>query len=276
MAQLASQVQASIGVNPFCGSALPLQNSIASRYAPIQPAVATRRLVPVGGLDASQYWNNASQPAFSSASYEIPSNWTGGLSQGANANSATVSNARTMKKNSGSRTNSKSTASAIAVPLMTTSSIVPPDHFLDLEHTNEGERVPRRQSFSDSISTDAESVKPKTSATAKAKQNRERNREHARSTRLRKKAYVQKLKEMADGLRAIQTDEIRQRRLAVHQMTEMQKTRKRLIQKFLEYHASYEEDPQAWASLVEDNFWLKQPVTPFRSFRRSEVERVCL
>ena len=112
------------------------------------------------------------------------------------------------------------------------------------------------------------------SAAEKAKQNRERNREHARSTRLRKKAYVQKLKEMAEGLRAIQTEEIRQRRLAVQQMTEIQKTRRSVVQTFLKYHSCYESDSTKWTILIEDTFWLKQPVTPFRSFRRSEVEKV--
>jgi hypothetical protein len=110
--------------------------------------------------------------------------------------------------------------------------------------------------------------------TDKVRQNRDRNREHARSTRLRKKAYVQKLKEMADGLRAVQTEEIRQRRLAVHAMTTTQKTRKRIVHQFLKYHADFEADPEAWGTIIEESFWLKQPVTPFRSFRRSEVEMV--
>ena len=46
-------------------------------------------------------------------------------------------------------------------------------------------------------------------------QNRDRNREHARSTRLRKKAYVQKLKELVEGLHAERSAEVRQRRIAI-------------------------------------------------------------
>ena len=112
------------------------------------------------------------------------------------------------------------------------------------------------------------------STAAKAKQNRERNREHARSTRQRKKAYVSQLKEMAEGLRAIQTEEIRQRRMAVQKMMGVQKNRKTIIQTVLTYHSCYESDPLKWGALIEDSFSLKQPVTPFRSFRRSEVDKV--
>lgn len=275
MAQLASQVQATIGVNPiantnsFCGVSVPSQDASTAHYTPIQPALSPRQFISVGGLDGLQYWNNSSQGTFPASAYEIPSNWTGGQNQG-----VTSTHQAGISKKSALKSNIQTVPSVTAVPLMTTSSIVPPDPFLDVDHSRAGDQVVRRQSFSDSISTDCESVTPKTSASAKAKHNRERNREHARSTRLRKKAYVQKLKEMAEGLRAIQTEEIRQRRLAVHQMSEMQKTRKRLIHKFLHYHATYEQDPHVWAAIVEENFWLKQPVTPFRSFRRSEVERV--
>jgi hypothetical protein len=115
---------------------------------------------------------------------------------------------------------------------------------------------------------------PELSSAAKANQSRERNREHARSTRLRKKAYVQQLKEMADGLRAIQAEEILKRRRAVQKRMDDQKVRRVMIQTALSYHSSYESDPLKWAAIVEESFWFKQPVTPFRSFRRSEVEKV--
>lgn len=112
------------------------------------------------------------------------------------------------------------------------------------------------------------------STAEKTKHNRERNREHARSTRLRKKAYVQELREMADGLRVVQTNEIRQRKLAVKKMMSAQKARRTMIQTVLSYHSSYESDPVKWGAILEDSFWFKQPITPFRSFRRSEVEKV--
>lgn len=112
------------------------------------------------------------------------------------------------------------------------------------------------------------------STTNKVQQSRERNREHARTTRMRKKAYVQKLRDMAYGLRAVQTEEIRQRRISMHELLKIQKVRRAVVQTVLQYHANNENDHSKWSVLLEDSFYLKQPVTPFRSFRRSEIDRV--
>jgi len=108
----------------------------------------------------------------------------------------------------------------------------------------------------------------------RAKQNRDRNREHARSTRLRKKAYVQKLKELVEGLHAERTEEVRQRRVAVQHLAETQNVRRSVVRSFLRFHSSYEADERKWATILEDDFWLKQPVSPYRSFRRAEIEQV--
>ena len=108
----------------------------------------------------------------------------------------------------------------------------------------------------------------------RAKQNRDRNREHARSTRLRKKAYVQKLKELVEGLHAERTEEVRQRRVAIQHLAEMQNVRRAVVRSFLRFHAVYERDKRKWCTILEDSFWLKQPVTPYRCFRRGEIENV--
>lgn len=87
-------------------------------------------------------------------------------------------------------------------------------------------------------------------------------------------AYIQKLKDMANGLRTVQTDEMRLRRTTTQRMLEIQHVRRTVIQTVLAYHANFESDRKKWNILLEDTFWLKEPVTPFRSFRRSEVDRV--
>ncbi|KAL3911234.1 MAG: hypothetical protein SGILL_007363, partial [Bacillariaceae sp.] len=110
-------------------------------------------------------------------------------------------------------------------------------------------------------------------AAERAKQNRERNREHAKSTRLRKKAYIQKLKELVEGLHAERTEEVRQRRVAIQHLAEMQNVRRNVIRSFLRFHSNYEKDKRKWETILEDSFWLKQPVTPYRCFRRSEIEQ---
>ena len=112
-------------------------------------------------------------------------------------------------------------------------------------------------------------------ADEKLKLNRDRNREHARTTRLRKKAYVQKLKEMVDGLHAERTEEAHKRRVAMQHLAEKQTVRRSVVQSFLRFHATYESDPRKWITILEeDNFWLKQPVTPYRAFPREEIEQV--
>jgi hypothetical protein len=108
----------------------------------------------------------------------------------------------------------------------------------------------------------------------RAKLSKERNREHAKSTRLRKKAYLQKLKELVEGLHAERTEEVRQRRVAIQHLAEMQNVRRGVIRSFLRYHSNYERDKRKWETILDDTFWLKQPVTPYRYFRRSEIEQV--
>ena len=112
------------------------------------------------------------------------------------------------------------------------------------------------------------------SAQERAQQNRDRNREHARSTRLRKKAYVSKLKDLVDGLHAERSEEVRQRRVAIQHLAETQDVRRAVVRSFLRFQSNYETDKRKWTNLLEDNFWLKQPVTPYRCFRRSEIENV--
>ena len=112
------------------------------------------------------------------------------------------------------------------------------------------------------------------SSAERANQNRDRNREHARSTRLRKKAYVQKLKELVEGLHAERTNEVRQRRVAIQHLAEMQNVRRAVIRNFLQWHCNNERDSRKWSTILEDDVWLKQPVTPYRCFQRSEIENV--
>lgn len=288
MAQLASQVQASVGVNPQLAaaqnpysqaSALPANPNLVAvpQYAPIQPLAPMQiPTVPqVPGLGAAQLWNPSLGPPQNvnnlraAAAYQIPSNWSGSNMAMSSPGNPFLPSQPAPPSQNGSASNSNK---GLIHPSMVTSSIIPPDpESRSRANKNEGGgRTSKARSYSDADEDGDEYASPST----KAKKNRDRNREHARSTRLRKKAYVQKLKEMAEGLRAIQTAEIRQRRRAVHQMTEMQKTRKQLVHKFLHLHSNFEGDIDVWREVTDESFWLKQPVTPFRSFRRSEVERV--
>jgi hypothetical protein len=112
------------------------------------------------------------------------------------------------------------------------------------------------------------------SASDRAKHNRDRNREHARTTRLRKKAYVTKLKDLVEGLHSQRTEDNRQRIVAIQHLSEVQGVRRNVVRTFLNYFSSYERDDRKWVTLIEDKFWFKEPVTPYRSFRRAEIEKV--
>lgn len=231
-----------------------------SNFAPQSGSATTASSVP--GLPSHNYPSTtaASMDNIHAAAYSIPSKWSGSSS---GTTRISVDSSRGGESNMGDASISALTTAA------TTASAAEND-----------ESILERESFSGTTGQShsrgtCESSKSSGPAD-KMQQSRDRNREHARSTRLRKKAYVQQLKEMAEGLRAGQTEEIRQRRLAVHALTTTQKTRKRIVHQFLKYHADFEEDTIAWGRILEENFWFKQPVTPFRSFRRSEVELVSI
>ena len=57
-------------------------------------------------------------------------------------------------------------------------------------------------------------------------------------------------------------------------MAEVQELRRKVVRTFLGYHARYERDVGKWSTILEWDFWLKQPVTPYRSFRRCEIQKV--
>jgi len=110
--------------------------------------------------------------------------------------------------------------------------------------------------------------------TAIVEDRRDRNRNNAKATRVRKKAYVNKLKELVDGLHAERNEDARRRRVAVRHLAEIQDLRRRVVRTFLRNHAAYDSsDRTGWATILEENFWMKQPVTPYRSFRRSEIQK---
>jgi hypothetical protein len=95
-----------------------------------------------------------------------------------------------------------------------------------------------------------------------------------RSSRLQKKEYVKKLKDLMETLRSERSEEMRQRCIAVQQTANLENKRRKVISTFLKYHSSYETDQSKWSTIVEDTFLLKQPVTPFRSSRGAEIEKV--
>ena len=104
----------------------------------------------------------------------------------------------------------------------------------------------------------------------RSKITRERNREHARSSRIRKKEYVSQLTGLVQELHVQLAEEGRKRRLAMQHLSEVQAARCAVMHSFLSFLTDYESDESKWSTLLEDEFWLKQPLTPFRYFTQSE------
>lgn len=99
----------------------------------------------------------------------------------------------------------------------------------------------------------------------RAKQNRVRNREHARNTRLRKKAYVEELKRTLTELVAQRDASDLERRQNAQRELEQREVRFRVMEEFLRLRGSNEANVSRWVAILEDEFELKLPNTSFRN-----------
>ena len=102
--------------------------------------------------------------------------------------------------------------------------------------------------------------------------NRLRNREHARNTRARKKAYLETLKSTLEELCQERDTDASERARAASLLLEMQKTRTDVLLHFFALRANNETRRQLWASILEESVTTVMPVTPYRSFPASEVQ----
>lgn len=110
-------------------------------------------------------------------------------------------------------------------------------------------------------------------AQEKAKANRDRNREHARNTRLRKKAYLVKLKTTVDELCRERDTLVSERAGAANMLVQMHHTRTEVLMSFFSLRSCNEKRRQLWSSILDEScFQCIMPVTPYRSFPASEVQ----
>ncbi len=106
----------------------------------------------------------------------------------------------------------------------------------------------------------------------KQQANRRRNREHARNTRARKKAYLESLKTTLDELCRERDTLVSERAGAASLLLEMQKTRTDVLLSFFALRSSYEKKRAIWSSILDEGIVCVMPVTPYRSFPSSEVQ----
>jgi len=98
----------------------------------------------------------------------------------------------------------------------------------------------------------------------RARQNRDRNREHARNTRLRKKAYVEELKRTLMELVAQRDATDFEKRQAAQRELEQREVRFRVIEELLKLRGTNEPNSKRWSAILEDGFHLTLPITSFR------------
>ncbi len=98
----------------------------------------------------------------------------------------------------------------------------------------------------------------------RARQNRDRNREHARNTRLRKKAYVEELKRTLTALVSQRDTAELEKRHAAQRELEQREVRFRVVEEFLKLRGRNEPTYARWAAILEDNFTMTLPNTDFR------------
>lgn len=112
-------------------------------------------------------------------------------------------------------------------------------------------------------------------ADERARQNRDRNREHARNTRLRKKAYVEELKRtLTELVTARDASEI-ERRHEKQRELEVREVRFRVMEEFLKLRARGSESAllARWVAILEDGFTLTLPKTGYRDMVHSQMSR---
>ncbi len=98
----------------------------------------------------------------------------------------------------------------------------------------------------------------------RAKQNRDRNREHARNTRLRKKAYVEELKHTLTEMVSQRDAAELEKRHEAQRNREQREVRFRVMEEFLNLRGRNELNVARWVAILEDGFTFTLPRTTFR------------
>eukprot|EP00978_Attheya_sp_CCMP212_P018389 scaffold50278_cov52-Attheya_sp.AAC.2 len=106
----------------------------------------------------------------------------------------------------------------------------------------------------------------------RARQNRDRNREHARNTRLRKKAYVEELKSTLTELVAQRDRAELERRQTAQRELEQREVRFRVMEEFLHLRGRNEPTAARWSAILEDGFTFTLPVTHFRAMAKADAK----
>lgn len=106
----------------------------------------------------------------------------------------------------------------------------------------------------------------------KASVSRDRNREHAKLTRLRKKAYVMKLKELVEDMNKQKELEESERKATGIKIHETQILRKNVVRTMLNYRSSNVREREKWEAIMDESVVFTLPITPYRSFLKKNIK----
>lgn len=99
----------------------------------------------------------------------------------------------------------------------------------------------------------------------RAQQSRDRNRKHARNTRLRKKAYVEELKQTLNQLVAQRDSAAAEQQQNRQREIEQREVRFRVMEEFLKLRGRNESDSNRWSAIMAPDFSLSMPITSFQT-----------
>eukprot|EP00598_Pedospumella_elongata_P000703 CAMPEP_0184968048 /NCGR_PEP_ID=MMETSP1098-20130426/1219_1 /TAXON_ID=89044 /ORGANISM="Spumella elongata, Strain CCAP 955/1" /LENGTH=843 /DNA_ID=CAMNT_0027489601 /DNA_START=82 /DNA_END=2613 /DNA_ORIENTATION=+ len=100
---------------------------------------------------------------------------------------------------------------------------------------------------------------------------RAKNREHAKNTRLRKKNYIETLKDNIKDVSTTRDVREKDRKLALGKIADQNASRKRTISTFFSCRASMDTSLEAWNNILTSDFTCVIPVTPYRSYPPHQV-----
>jgi len=98
-----------------------------------------------------------------------------------------------------------------------------------------------------------------------------KNREHAKNTRIRKKNYMETLKDAIKKLADAREQVDRDRRILLSRLAEQTSVRKKVLQTMYHYRSTGETNRLKWSCILDDDFALYLPITPYRSFPPTQV-----
>jgi len=245
-------------------------NAVSNKKAP----QATTSSAPAAAPASSVLSNPPTEADFKSVAQAAVNNliMNAGAATKANGNKTTKGRSNSIPSSSSSSTSSTKTTSVSTVKRVDTST----EHVKALTGSNWVAVCGGVGSSGDSTSNQNNNEKMCNRARRsnltpdeRARQNRDRNREHARNTRLRKKAYVEELKATLSALVSQRDAAELEKRHSSQRELEQREVRFRVLEEFLKLRGRNEVNDARWAAILEEKFTLTMPVVNFREMVHS-------